>query len=54
VEVIGTLRRWLSARRERKLKQVEHDYGSMSAKERSDLARLREQHSPFRGGEGGP
>ena len=52
--VIGTLRRWLRARRERKLTQVERDYGNMSAKEHFDLDRLREEHSPFRGGDGGP
>ena len=51
--VIGTLRRWLRARRERKLGQVADDRGHMSAKERFDLDRLREDHSPFRSGGGG-
>ena len=53
MEVIGTLRRRLRARRERKLEQVARDYGNMSAKERFDLDRLREENSPFRGGGGG-
>ena len=52
MEVIGTLRRRLRARRERKLEQVARDYGNMSAKERFDLDRLREENSPFRSGGG--
>jgi hypothetical protein len=37
VEVIGTLRRRLRARRERKLEQAGRHYGNTSAKERFDL-----------------
>jgi len=49
----GRFRRWLRARRDKKLEQVAREYGHMSAKERFDLDRLREEHSPFRGGGGG-
>ena len=45
MEVIGTFRRWLRGRRERKLEQVARDRGNMSAKERFDLDRLGEEHS---------
>jgi hypothetical protein len=50
----GPFRRWRRARQKKKLEQVERDYGNMSAKERFDLDRLREEHSPFmgRGGAG--
>ena len=51
--VIATLRRWLRARRERKLEQVDRDYGNMTAKERFDLDRLRDEHRPSRGGDFG-
>jgi len=50
VEVIGTLRRWLRARRDRKLKQVERDSGNMSAKERFDLEDLRAAEKECRPG----
>ena len=52
MQVIGTLRTWLRARRERKLERTARDYGNMSAKERFDLDRLREENSPFRSGGG--
>ena len=54
--VIGTLSRWLRARRERKHEQVEHDYieqverdyGNMSAKERAYLKAARAAQLPRR------
>lgn len=53
MDAIGALRRWLSARREKKLEKAERDYGNMSAKEYAQLNKLREEHSPFRGGDPG-
>lgn len=49
----AALRRRRRARREKKLDQLERDYGHMSPKEHAQLDKLREEHSPWRGGGSG-